>query len=126
MLNSQSLSAKQKWKLWREQKEDKFKEIAGNKSTMFNYFYNNNDVFKFISEQDFAIYSYPLPISSLSLFELMDKQANIYIGCFLTVFLVDRILLNRFLPGLRFKEWRLTANLIKFGIWPFALFKPLE
>ena len=50
MINSQSLSLGQKRKLWREQKEDKFKEIASSSSAMFNYFYNNNDIFKFIND----------------------------------------------------------------------------
>ena len=57
MLNSQSLSYNQKVKLWKEQKEDKFKEIAMDKSSLFNYFYTNNDLFKFIDEEDFLIYS---------------------------------------------------------------------
>ena len=68
MLNSQSLSLMQKRKLWREQKEDKFKEIASSRSAMFNYFYNNNDIFKFIAEEDFLVYSYapPHPASTSS------------------------------------------------------------
>ena len=58
MLNSQSISVRQKWKLWREHKEDQFKEIATSQSTMFNYFFNNNDIFKFIADDDYAIYKY--------------------------------------------------------------------
>ncbi len=53
MINSQSLSQSQKIKLWREHKEDKFKEIASDKSAMFNFFYKNNDIFRFIEGIDF-------------------------------------------------------------------------
>ena len=56
----------------------------------------------------------------------MNTQANTYIGCFIGVFLFDRFVLNRYFPEIRFRKWRLTANLIKFMIWPFALFKPIE
>ena len=56
----------------------------------------------------------------------MDTQANTFIGCFIGVFLFDRIVLNRYFPDIRFRKWRLTANLIKFIFWPFALFKPIE
>jgi len=57
MISSQSLSMTQKQKLWRQHKEDKFKEMAGDQCALFNYFYNNNDIFKFIDDFDFNIYS---------------------------------------------------------------------
>ena len=63
-MNSSAMSLNQKWKLWREKKEEKFKEISVSKSAIFNYFYNNNDIFKFISEEDFLLYSYHLPHSA--------------------------------------------------------------
>lgn len=58
MLNSQSLSINQKIKLWKEHKEDKFKQIATDKCAMFNYFFNNNDIFHFIDDADFEFYRY--------------------------------------------------------------------
>lgn len=58
MINSQSLSHSQKLKLWREHKEDKFKEIAMDRSVMFNYFYKNNDIFHFIDRVDHEFYTY--------------------------------------------------------------------
>jgi len=57
MINSQSMSLSQKQKFWREHKEDRFKNMAGDKCAMWNYFFNNNDIFKFIDELDFQMYS---------------------------------------------------------------------
>ena len=57
MINSQSMSLSQKQKFWREHKEDRFKEMAGDKCATFNYFYNNNDIFHFIDEMDIRTYS---------------------------------------------------------------------
>jgi CRISPR/Cas system CSM-associated protein Csm5 (group 7 of RAMP superfamily) len=61
MLNSQSLSINQKIKLWKEHKEDKFKQIATDKCAMFNFFLNNNDIFHFIDDGDFDFYRYQAP-----------------------------------------------------------------
>ena len=58
MINSQQLSHNQKLKLWREHKEDKFKQIAGDRCATFNYFINNNDIFGFIKPEDYILYSY--------------------------------------------------------------------
>ena len=60
----------------------------------------------------------------------MDKylnvQSNIFIGCVVGVFLFDRFILNRFAPQIRFQEWRLTANILKFVLWPSAIFQVFE
>lgn len=53
----------------------------------------------------------------------MDIQSNIFLASLATVLLVDKLLLNRFFPALRFQQWRFTANLIKFVAWPVALFR---
>lgn len=55
---------------------------------------------------------------------LMKKQANVYLGCLASVVVVDKLVLNKFFPTLRFKTWRLTANVIKYIFWPFAIFGP--
>jgi hypothetical protein len=51
------MSLAQKQKFWKEQKEDRFKAMAGDKCALFNYFFNNNDVFHFVEETDFQMYS---------------------------------------------------------------------
>jgi hypothetical protein len=86
---------------------------------MFNYFYNNNDIFKFIAEEDFSYYSYLM-------IDMMDRQANLFIASIVGVFVVDRYAINKLLPNLRFQKWRLTANLIKFFVWPSIIFKTVE
>mgnify|MGYP000913895778 CR=1 FL=1 len=48
MINSQAISLTQKQKMWREQKEEKFKDMAGDRCSIFNYFFNNNDIFHYI------------------------------------------------------------------------------
>jgi hypothetical protein len=53
----------------------------------------------------------------------MDIQSNIFLASLATVLLVDKLVLSRFFPALRFKEWRATANVIKFVVWPVALFR---
>ena len=50
MINSQAISISQKKKMWREQKEAKFRQISNDRCQMFNYFYNNNDILKFITQ----------------------------------------------------------------------------
>ena len=86
---------------------------------MFNYFYNNNDIFKFIHPDDFGYYSYLM-------LDMMDKQANLFIASVVGVFLVDRYAISKFLPNIRFQKWRLTANVIKFFVWPSIIFNVVE
>lgn len=119
MINSQAISLSQKKKLWKEQKEEKFREISNDRCQMFNYFYNNNDIFKFIKEEDFGYYSYLM-------LDMMDRQANLFIASVAGVFLVDRFAINRLLPSIRFQKWRLTANVIKFLVWPSIIFNVVE
>jgi hypothetical protein len=56
----------------------------------------------------------------------MKKQANVYIGCLASVVVFDKLILDKLLPNFRFKQWRLTANIIKYVFWPFAVFNPAE
>jgi hypothetical protein len=119
MINSQAISLSQKKKLWKEQKEEKFREISNDRCQMFNYFYNNNDIFKFIAQDDFGYYSYLM-------LDMMDMQANLFIGSVVGVFLVDRYAISKFLPNIRFQKWRLTANVIKFLVWPSIIFNVVE
>jgi hypothetical protein len=56
----------------------------------------------------------------------MELQSAIFVGSIATVFLFDKLVLNKFFPRIRFREWRLTANLIKFIFWPTCLFKVAE
>lgn len=53
---------------------------------------------------------------------MTDVEANIYLGALVTVLLVDWVVLKRVAPGFRFKEWRLTAWIMKLAVWPYALF----
>ena len=86
---------------------------------MFNYFYNNNDIFKFIAPEDFGYYSYLM-------LDMMDRQANLFIGSVVGVFLVDRYAVSKLFPNIRFQKWRLTANVIKFLMWPSIIFNVAE
>jgi hypothetical protein len=56
----------------------------------------------------------------------MELQSSIFVGSIAAVVLADRLILNRYFPRLRFRQWRLTANLIKFLFWPTCLFKAAE
>lgn len=53
-------------------------------------------------------------------------KTDILLSCIAGVFIVDKLILNRFFPKLRFKEWRLTANLLKFIVWPSLIYQPLR
>ena len=57
MLNAQTISVSQKWKMWRDHKEERFKQMASDPSSMFEYFYINNDIFQLIQEPDMLIYT---------------------------------------------------------------------
>jgi hypothetical protein len=57
MLNAQTISVSQKWKMWRDHKEERFKQMANDPSSMFEYFYLNNDIFQLIQEPDMLIYT---------------------------------------------------------------------
>lgn len=67
-----------------------------------------------------------LTIARFAVDDIKKKRAHILLGSIATVLLVDKIVLNRFFPKIRFKEWRLTANLIKFIFWPMAIAQPIE
>lgn len=56
----------------------------------------------------------------------MEIQSALYVGSMVGVFLFDKLILNRFYPRLRFQEWRLTANVIKFAFWPICIFRVAE
>lgn len=57
---------------------------------------------------------------------MLNKQSNLFIASVIGVFVVDRYAVNRWLPSIRFKKWRLTANLIKFFVWPYIIYKFAE
>lgn len=38
--------------MWKEHKEEKFRNIANDPESMFDYFFENNDIFKFIKPED--------------------------------------------------------------------------
>ena len=58
--------------------------------------------------------------------DMMDRQINLLIASVLGVFLADRFVVNRLLPNFRFKKWRLTANVIKFFVWPTLIYNFAE
>ena len=47
-----SLNLQEKKRLWNEYKYDTFEEISRDKSTLFNYFLTNNDIFRMIAPDD--------------------------------------------------------------------------
>lgn len=57
---------------------------------------------------------------------MMEVQTIIFFSSVVGVFLFDKIILNRFYPNFRFREWRLTANLIKYIFWPTCIFNAFE
>lgn len=57
MINSQSMSLSQKQKFWQDHKRERFQAMAGDKCALFNYFFNNNDIFGYIQPLDVQIYS---------------------------------------------------------------------
>jgi hypothetical protein len=57
MINSQSMSLSQKQKFWQDHKRERFQAMAGDKCALFNYFFNNNDIFGFIDPLDGQLYS---------------------------------------------------------------------
>lgn len=56
MIHSESISLAQKKRLWKEKKEEDFKNMAGDDCAIFNYFYENNDLFRMISNRDYRRY----------------------------------------------------------------------
>ena len=58
-----SLNLTEKKRLWNEYKFDMFEDISKDKSTLFNYFLVNNDIFKMISKKDEMLFRYPHPNS---------------------------------------------------------------
>ena len=53
-----SVTFAEKKRLWNEFKYDTFEEISKDKSTMFNYFLLNNDIFRMISKKDEMAFKY--------------------------------------------------------------------
>ena len=66
-----------------------------------------------------------LPKLRVAARDMVEKRTYTLLGSIATVLLVDKIVLNRFFPRIRFKKWRLTANLIKFIVWPMAIAQPI-
>ncbi|MFN9904668.1 MAG: hypothetical protein ACK56F_00915 [bacterium] len=61
---------------------NRFTELAENRSEMFNFFFENNDLFHCIDEEDEEELH-------LSYYEYLDKTFNVMAGTFAAVLFID-------------------------------------
>ena len=71
-----------------------FEEIAQNRSTLFNFFFENNDIFRLINEEDETLLRN-------NYFRYMDRTSNYTIGSFFSVLFIDQVALRFALPNFR-------------------------
>lgn len=84
-----------------------FETIAENKAELFNYFFEKNHFLGLIDDGDMLFLTYKLS-------QMSDRLAAALGGTFLSIGLIDKFVLDKFYPNLRFKSFRFPINLFKF------------
>lgn len=93
-----------------------FEEIAQNRSTLFNFFFENNDIFRLINEEDETLLRN-------NYFRYMDRTSNYTIGSFFSVLFIDQVALRFALPNFRIPYLRPLVFLGKYLGVPLLTFK---
>jgi len=92
-----------------------YNEIAENPSTLFNFFYNNNDIFGFISPED---------EKTLDEYSLKYVNRTFYatFGSMAAVAFIDKVVMRYAFPNFRIKSFRAPIFLMKYIGIPFLSF----
>ena len=93
-----------------------FEEIAQNRSSLFNFFFENNDIFRLINEEDENLLRH-------NYFKYMDRTSNYTIGSFFTVLFIDQVALRFAMPSFRIPYLRPLVFLGKYLGVPLLTFK---
>lgn len=97
-------------------KVDLYSVIGLNSQTLFNFFFENNNYFHMISQED-----------QNSLIEknflYLNRTCNYTIGAFFGVLIVDKIVMKKFLPNFRIPGFRLPINIFKYLGIPLLAYK---
>lgn len=93
-----------------------FQELVDNRSAMFNFFYENNDRLKFISEEDEGKLQ-------KAYFNYVNRTFYSTFGTLAAVVLTDRYIFPRFFPTFRFKSFRGLIFVGKYLLSPLVGFK---
>ncbi|KAL4486030.1 hypothetical protein ABPG72_003964 [Tetrahymena utriculariae] len=99
-----------------EHRHAHFDMISQNRSEFFNFFFENNDIFKLIDPEDEEYLK-------VMHFKYLNTTANFTFGTFGAVLLVDQVLMRFFVPHFKIKNFRFILNTTKYiglpliGFW---------
>lgn len=97
-------------------KVDLYSVISLNSQTLFNFFFENNNYFHMISQEDEKV------LIEKNLFYL-NRSCNYTLGSFLGVIFVDKIVMKKFFPNFRIPAFRLPVNIFKYLGIPLLAYK---
>ena len=101
---------------FKQLKQEYFLEISNNKSEFFNFFYENNSIFKKISEEDYIKLSQELIFSKL-------KANKVLLSYYPLFFTADRFIIPYFFPKFkRIPYFRPLFFGIKYVCFPFLVY----